>query len=103
MKTKEFFLTLLIFTISLPLYSQTPQVWNGKKCAVVLTYDDALNVHLDNAIPLLDSLGFKATFYLSGYFPGFRDRITDWQKASSKGHELANHTLFHPCIGNRSG
>lgn len=49
-------------------YAQDKAVWNNKKCAVVLTYDDALNVHLDNAIPVLDSLGLKATFYLSGYF-----------------------------------
>lgn len=73
--------------------------FDNKKCAVVLTYDDALNVHLDNAIPLLDSLGFKATFYLTAYFPGSRNRINDWKKAALKGHELGNHTLFHPCIG----
>ena len=82
-----------------------PQVahWNGKKSAVVLTYDDALNVHLDNAIPLLDSLSLNATFYLSGYSPGCRNRLADWRKASLKGYELGNHTLFHPCIGNISG
>lgn len=78
-------------------------VWKNKKCAVSLTYDDALNVHLDNAIPLLDSLGFKGTFYLSGYSRGFSERIPDWKKASQHGHELANHTLFHPCIGNTPG
>ena len=79
------------------------QDWNGKKSAVVLTYDDALNVHLDNAIPLLDSLGLKATFYLSGYLPGCRNRLADWRKASTSGHELGNHTLFHPCVGNQAG
>lgn len=26
--------------------------WQGKKAAVILTYDDALNVHLDNVVPL---------------------------------------------------
>jgi len=79
------------------------QPWKNKKCAVVLTYDDALNVHLDNAIPLLDSLGLKGTFYLSAYFPGCKERIADWRKAAAHGHELANHTLFHPCIGNTPG
>ena len=53
----------------------TAQVWNGKKCTVVLTYDDALNVHLDNAIPLLDSFRLKGSFYLSGYFPGCRNGL----------------------------
>lgn len=93
----------LIFTIHFNLYAQSKNPWQGKKCAVVLTYDDALNVHLDNAIPLLDSLNFKGTFYLSGYFPGCRERLVDWSKAAKKGHELANHTLFHPCTGNIPG
>lgn len=83
--------------------TQNELPWNGKKCAVVLTYDDALNVHLDNVIPTLDSLGFKGTFYLSGNFPGFRNRIDDWRAAGKSGHELANHSLFHPCIGNTPG
>jgi len=83
--------------------SQNELPWNGKKCAVVLTYDDALNVHLDNVLPALDSLGFKGTFYLSGYFPGLRNRIEDWRAAGKSGHELANHSLFHPCIGNSPG
>jgi peptidoglycan-N-acetylglucosamine deacetylase len=73
--------------------------WHDRKCAVVLTYDDALNVHLTNAVPLLDSLGFKATFYLSGFFPSFRQHVDDWIKVARSGHELGNHTLFHPCDG----
>ena len=84
-------------------YAQQRGVWNGKKCAVVLTYDDALDVHLNHAMPLLDSLGLKATFYLSGYFPGFANNIARWGTAAKRGHELANHTLFHPCIGNTPG
>ncbi|MCX7798003.1 MAG: polysaccharide deacetylase family protein [Melioribacter sp.] len=96
------FLFLLIFCIREHLIAQN-NFWNNKKCAVVLTYDDALNTHLDNVIPLLDSLGFKATFYISGFFPGFKDRLNDWKKAAKNGHELGNHTLFHPCIGNLQG
>lgn len=77
--------------------------WNGKKCAVVMTYDDALNVHLDHAIPHLDSAGFKGTFYISASFEGFRNRHEDWRKAAAHGHELGNHTLFHPCDGSKPG
>ncbi len=54
-------------------------------------------------IPLLDSLGLKGTFYLSASFPGCKNRLEDWKKAAAEGHELANHTLFHPCIGNIPG
>ena len=78
-------------------------IWKGKTCAVSLTYDDALNVHLDKVIPILDSLGFNGTFYLSGSFPGFRERLNDWKAASEKGNELGNHTLFHPCEGKAPG
>lgn len=77
--------------------------WNNKKCAVALTYDDALHNHLDKVIPTLDSAGFKATFYIIGSSPAFTQRIPDWRKAAANGHELGNHTLFHPCFGQRPG
>lgn len=77
--------------------------WRGRQCAVVLTYDDALNVHLDNAISLLDSLHMKGTFYLTSFAPGFKNRIADWRAAAQRGHELGNHMLFHPCMGNLPG
>jgi peptidoglycan-N-acetylglucosamine deacetylase len=81
--------------------TQTSTLWKGKKAAVVLTYDDAISQHLDNAIPVLDSLKLKATFYLSAYYPAARERMADWRKAAKKGHELANHTLYHPCVGGK--
>jgi peptidoglycan/xylan/chitin deacetylase (PgdA/CDA1 family) len=77
--------------------------WNNKQCAVVLTYDDAIDQDLDHAVPLLDSLKLKATFYLSAYFPGCRLRLQEWRKVAANGHELGNHTLFHPCIGDQPG
>lgn len=79
------------------------KLWHGKKAAVVLTYDDALDVHLDNVIPVLDSLGFKGSFYLSAAFPGSKNRIDDWKRVAEHGHELGNHTLFHPCDGSKPG
>jgi peptidoglycan/xylan/chitin deacetylase (PgdA/CDA1 family) len=79
------------------------KLWHGKKAAVVLTYDDALDVQLDNAIPALDSLGFKGSFYLTADFAGSKNRIQDWRKAAANGHELGNHTLFHPCDASKPG
>lgn len=61
------FLAFLLSVIVISGYSQNRSLWNNKKCAVSLTYDDAINVDLDNAIPALDSLGLKGSFYLSGY------------------------------------
>jgi sialate O-acetylesterase len=101
---KNMFLFCLVLLSETGLFAQqSADTWKGKKSAVVLTYDDALNVHLDKVIPLLDSVKFKGTFYLSGYFPGCRERIQDWRKAAGGGHELGNHTLFHPCLGDIQG
>jgi sialate O-acetylesterase len=77
--------------------------WNNKRSAVVLTYDDGLNVHLSNAVPALDSVGFKGTFYLSDYSGELQAQIPKWKVAASNGHELANHTVYHPCEGGRPG
>lgn len=93
-------LTVLIaLLVTLHGYSQVIKPWNGKKCAVVLTYDDAIDQHLDNAIPVLDSLKLKATFYVTAFSPSMQKRMNEWKKLSTRGHELGNHTLYHPCIG----
>src|SRR5690349_12486987 len=89
-------LIVALLLLSLPLCAQK---WNGYKAAVVLTYDDALNVHLDNVIPSLDSAGFKGTFYLTVSSEAFTKRMEEWKAASIKGHELGNHTMYHPCVG----
>lgn len=88
--------SLCLFT---NLFAQDHFLWNGKKCAVVLTYDDAIDEHLDNAIPVLDSLGLKATFYITAFSKSMQTRLGDWKKLSAQGHELGNHTLYHPCNG----
>lgn len=78
---------------ALPASAQTR--WpNGAKAAVVLTYDDALESHLANAIPALDAAGLKGTFFLANVKEADVDR---WRRAAMSGHELANHTMFHPC------
>ena len=98
MKTKTCFLALLLLIFH-SLSAQQNKPWQGKKCAVVITYDDAIDQHLDNAIPVLDSLGLKASFYLTVFSNSMQHRMNDWKKLAENGHELGNHTLFHPCIG----
>jgi peptidoglycan/xylan/chitin deacetylase (PgdA/CDA1 family) len=83
--------------------AQTANTWNNKQCAVVLTYDDAIDVDLDNAIPALDSLKLRGTFYLIGSAPAVNKRLPEWRKAAQRGHELGNHALFHPCDGTLPG
>jgi sialate O-acetylesterase len=101
---KKIFLFIPVLSLSsMYSHSQFNQPWQGKKCAVVLTYDDSYNQQLDNAVPVLDSLGLKATFYITGFSSSMQTRLNEWKKLSVNGHELGNHTLFHPCIGDKPG
>ena len=83
------------------LYAQA--VKSRVKTIICLTYDDGLPSHLETVVPQLDSLGFKATFFLNA-IKGSSDQLGSsspaligWRKAAANGHELGNHTLFHPC------
>ena len=91
--------------LALPLTAQKPTITATQKPIICLTYDDGLSTQLTTAIPQLDSAGFKATFFLTaiqgssqsdviGQTP---EIVSGWHNAAAKGHELANHTLFHPC------
>ena len=68
---------------------------HGKKAAIVLTYDDSLRSQLDIAIPQLNEAGFKGTFFLNGTFPP--EDLSRWRAVAAAGHELGNHSMFHPC------
>jgi sialate O-acetylesterase len=102
MKNLLVFVIVLIMT-AFQANAQNNHLWNGRNCAVVLTYDDAIDQHLDNAVPILDSLGLKATFYITAFSTSMQTRQNEWKKLAIKGHELGNHTLYHPCIGNTPG
>lgn len=77
--------------------------WNDKPAAIVLSYDDGLNVHLDTVVPLLAQHDIRATFYVTGTAATVRLRSNDWGSAAEDGHELGNHTMFHPCSGSLPG
>src|ERR1035437_3270355 len=100
---KKILISYFILLTSAITFAQTDTTWHHKKCAVVLTYDDALNVDLTNAIPALDSLGLKATFYISDYFGGLNSQILKWRSAVGNGHELGNHPGFPSLEGRRGG
>jgi peptidoglycan-N-acetylglucosamine deacetylase len=103
MKLIKYTVLMFLMVAMQSAIAQTNTTWNGKQCAVVLTYDDAINADLDNVIPALDSLDLKATFYLIGSSPVVNLRVNEWRKAAMNGHELGNHTLFHPCDGSLPG
>ncbi|HEY9256113.1 MAG TPA: polysaccharide deacetylase family protein [Stenotrophomonas sp.] len=76
---------------------------DGRKAAVSLAYDDALDSQLGNAIPQLDKYGFKGSFYLQLSREPVARRMGEWRAAAAHGHELGNHTLFHQCSGSVKG
>ncbi len=74
------------------------------RAAVSVTFDDAYNSHVRRAMPLLESHGYRGTFYLivhkllrRGSFQYIRPSasLSRWQAGASRGHELASHTLSH--------
>lgn len=70
----------------------------GKKAALSLTWDDARLSQPDVGRALLDKYGIKATFFV---VPSAVERKLDaWKATVASGHEIANHSVLHPCSGN---
>jgi peptidoglycan/xylan/chitin deacetylase (PgdA/CDA1 family) len=87
---------LLISCVPLLVCAEpTAGPWQGRKAAIALTYDDALKSQLDIAIPQLNDAGLKGTFFLTGR--NVNTEVERWRAAAASGHELANHTVNHPC------
>lgn len=77
----------------------TTFVWpHGHAAALSLSFDDARPSQLDFGAPVFDRHGYKATFYVS--LSPLRLRAEEWKGAAANGHEIGNHTVYHPCTGN---
>jgi peptidoglycan-N-acetylglucosamine deacetylase len=89
------------FLILIAFYNSTGQnlKWPGdKKSVIILTYDDALTSQLNVAVPQLNKYRLKGTFFLDGRIA--EEQFVVWKAVGEKGHELANHSLYHPCSRN---
>jgi len=96
--TKTFWTLLALAGLTTGAGAAEPFQWpNGARAAVSLAYDDAADSQLDHAIPTLDKYGVKGTFYLTLSGASIDKRLPEWRAAAQRGHELANHTLFHQC------
>jgi peptidoglycan/xylan/chitin deacetylase (PgdA/CDA1 family) len=78
-----------------PTQFEWPQ---DKAVGVSLSFDDARASQLDVGVPLLDSFGVKATFYVS--IMPMRARLSDWKAVLATGHEIGNHSMRHACTDN---
>src|SRR5512146_1305701 len=69
-----------------PVQFEWPQ---DKAVGVSLSFDDARASQLDAGVPLLNTYGVKATFYVS--IPPAQQRRADWKAVLAAGHEIGNH------------
>lgn len=97
------FTTLLITTLFITTTYASERWPAGHKVAISLSYDDALNSQLDNALPALNQRDLKASFYVVPLSQAFKNRIEEWKQVAKQGHELGNHTLFHACDRSKPG
>jgi peptidoglycan-N-acetylglucosamine deacetylase len=96
----NFFIAILTLA-SVSSNAQAKFNWpEGKQVAVSLSFDDARESQVIVGTNLLDQYGVKATFFV---VPSAVERqLEGWKKAVSSGHEIGNHSLFHPCSMNFS-
>jgi len=97
------FLTLL-FSVS--VFSQTTlnytigKWFDNKKAASSFTFDDALSGQFTDAMPILEANNIKGTFFIiTNNVP---TQLGGWklvQQAITNGHEIGNHTVSHPTLG----
>jgi peptidoglycan-N-acetylglucosamine deacetylase len=92
---KQLMIFLLLFQLNASAQVRKP-AFHQKKAIIVLTYDDALESQLDIAIPQLNAANLKGTFFLDGKVNA--QNLNRWRAAVTAKHELANHTLYHPCL-----
>ena len=95
------FLVLFILSIHINGEAQTTSKFSwpkGKEAAISLSFDDGRYSQVESGTALLDSLDVKATFYVVP--AAVEERLDGWKKAVTSGHEIGNHSLYHPCSGN---
>jgi len=94
MTSKAWFAAIALVSASWDAHAQI-QWPEGRTAAIVLTYDDALASQLDVAVSQLNAVRFKATFFLDGDVTA-AEKLR-WREVQRAGHELGNHSYFHPC------
>jgi peptidoglycan/xylan/chitin deacetylase (PgdA/CDA1 family) len=98
-KNKKLKKIILVVTLFLALgNAQAQQAFKwpgGKKAAIILTYDDALQSQLNIVAPQLLKYKLTGTFFLDGKVS--KPDMERWRHLSKAGNELANHSLYHPC------
>ena len=68
---------------------------------VVLTLDDAVKSQITFVAPLLEQLGFKATFFITHEWMDDKEHFLSWEDVADlhrRGFEIGNHTWTHATL-----
>lgn len=92
-------LVLVLIVYQQSGFAQKPDFpWpDGKRMALSLSFDDARASNPTGAA-LLNEYDVQATFYV---LPDrVKANVPGWEATVKWGHEIANHSVHHPCSGN---
>lgn len=83
------------------LQAQNAFQWpEGKRAALSLSFDDARLSHPEVGLRFFQENEAKVTFYVVP--SGMKNHVDAWKQIVADGHEIGNHTIYHPCTGNFS-
>jgi peptidoglycan/xylan/chitin deacetylase (PgdA/CDA1 family) len=76
-----------------------PFSWpNGNELAISISLDDGRLSQAEVGFPILQEHGARATFYVVP--SAVQKNIDAWRAVHAAGHEIANHSVTHPCSVN---
>ncbi len=106
---RKILLLLLLFTFiggALPATAPASQRNIIPPKTVVLTFDDAVKSHLTIVAPLLQQLGFRATFFITQKWMEDQANFLTWADVAAihrLGFEIGNHSWTHANFGAADG
>ena len=96
---------LLVLLSAVPVAAQQARTkvtiapWpQDRTAAISLTFDDAMDTHLDLAGPILKKHRLNGTFFVSTGLGVWEKRKGEWKQLAKDGNELGDHTVHHPCL-----
>ncbi|MBC8233756.1 polysaccharide deacetylase family protein [bacterium] len=69
----------------------------GYQGAVSLTFDDGARSQLQTAIPIMNDLDLKGTFFVCPRGEDWMSYLEPWREVAKAGHEVGNHSISHIC------
>ncbi len=95
---KTYKLLAVIAALALSLSSRYVCAEQIPDKTVVLTFDDAVKSQVTVVAPLLEQLGFKATFFITHNWMEDKSNFLSWEEVADlnrRGFEIGNHTWTH--------